>query len=1645
MLFAFFLQAGLALALEVHYPSILGKSLNDTSSVGDLFCYVINLITSLATTVAVIVIAYGGLYYLVSYGRGKFTDEGKDWVKAGILGLLLVLASTLIAGTINPQLTSCKVGVLSLINLPNSSATSVTAPPGVNVKTFQEIPIGTLTENLLTRTMDCYGFDSNGDPIDGDKLSTGEAGPTFIDHDRADCLTQLVDGAQKKSQVIAALSDEITKLMDECNCQEYGQCDNTCGGQGGCDEPTTCPNPGGYTCTGKCVGAACKKPASDTPKDCCPTGVKDTIEHGPIAVSTDTCTSGGTGTNGEGSGGNGTGGGSSNNKNGSDNTNNVSNGCESDANCAPGYTCEAGECTPTGDNLDNTDGTNSTDNTSNSTDNSSGNTDTGDGIIDYNGQYQNGSPGIADLLSGEKIFSTAQYTATDKNIFVLPINSSTGTNIYALTSVSSDMTAGFNEVQDHMKSGFNDVQDHMKSGFNDVQDHMAASAADIKSHMCSGFGDVQNHMKSGFNDIQNHMKSGFNDIQNHMKSGFADVQSHMQSGAADIQNNIKKAAADIQKDMTKAANDMQSNMKKSSDDVQKNMKKAADDMKSNLSSGSATVKNDLKKAAADMKNDMKKTAADMKNDMKKASDDAKSDLNSTGNTNTADASAEISALNDIIAVFDSIDNEIGADINNVDSQTEDAANTTGDQLGSDLSKTGSCGNPQYNGLDEFRCPNPKDESTPCSNIPNFVEKQIQANGKTFTVIDQDKWSQLNLWQQLTYFKEKIPEIEKSVQKDEDELDKARSALSSCYLAVPYVDLVKTYEQTDQTETIVLTDPEKFVDTGTKKPIDISKYCTGFNYNNSSCLKKCNDACPDSSNGAMLAYKNCGECQGSNSDCLSKQEKCIEDAYNSRPCPNEDVTDGSAETFSDCISTCQDDCSNNCGKEYSPGSEEYTFCQSQCDNNSQCVLDNAGDCLFGSQGFVNCATQTDPNDPGNAKYCINNAYLCKNGSNQYAGYPDCAEPSSSNNTQGYNYSPNNKTASLASVLTNNKIFSTAQYINTKNSKAIILADDNGEGEGGDSGAADDTQGTTDPCATVICGNSQYCFDGLCYDNQTSPAGGSNSGTGGSGGSAGTGAGAGKTGGDVCATGNYSASFFYDHPECQKCSDPYDPAEKGTACYSKSNADASCQELCPETTKCPASSFCPACSCDQIDQTLNFCIPNESDQSNEGEEGYAVQAQPISAHQIVGPQCNEYSNNDDPLTFYCEDNFWDDPQREGNSPTPIGTERICSQDGEVPVGQTVDAAKNWAGNLKKSADGMVKDIQTILDQAKKIGKAKDTDPVQDYCKCSAEHDDSTPICTTGCGYSEQWIPPTTGTSNSTDNTNGNTDSGDGILDYNTSHYNKNAGLAEFQTNNIIFPKTNINNKISFASQTITTSNIFLLTQEEENTGTGEDTGTAGDTGTGENTGTGEDTGTGSTDLCAGVVCPAGQGCDSGTGECHEYASGGSGSGGTGTGTGGEGGTSEGSGGADGHWECSCNFTPCDGSPCEQITDYLSDLWNDIRQFKIDFIAFYTTALTEPRSDIMKELTYSRQKTDSCSQVNSEYSVATRLIDCTRVRKNLMHPINGGEIKYDGTAVKDYCYGTDLGNLFSKDLTDNWFCCQEFQKTPTVSNNPIYNTQE
>lgn len=301
---------------------------------------------------------------------------------------------------------------------------------------------------------------------------------------------------------------------------------------------------------------------------------------------------------------------------------------------------------------------------------------------------------------------------------------------------------------------------------------------------------------------------------------------------------------------------------------------------------------------------------------------------------------------------------------------------------------------EYNGLAEFKC-----SSSNCYIDPASVEESIEINNEQFMAINKNEWNQLTLLEQLSYFKEKMGTIKSQIEADVNKLNQAKNLLmtQNCFLSdLPPVSLLKEVEGTE-TEKYAILKNKPFLDPETNTPVDATRYCKGFNYANSDCFNKCNNACPDTSDAAILCFTQCPVCDPYDYDCLEDQRECTEDCYFSRPCTFGDDSYQNQD-FEECVSLCQDSCLNTCTKKYATCSDQFNKCKNACQNNSECILtsddsdplkDNLGNCILDSMATQNlqwCAEDTT--DPGNSKYCIDNSYSCEYGSYQYAGYIEC---------------------------------------------------------------------------------------------------------------------------------------------------------------------------------------------------------------------------------------------------------------------------------------------------------------------------------------------------------------------------------------------------------------------------------------------------------------------------------------------------------------------------------------------------------------------------------------------------------------------------------------------------------------------------------
>lgn len=293
----------LSLALEAGYPSVFGLSLGDDPSLPEYARYFFNIGILLACLLAVIVIAWGGIQYMFTLGIGKLIDpkkgtrapdEAKERIKAGILGLLIVVGAYLIAYTINPYLVIFDLRGLAplsfIANLFNPSPS-----PSLPVEVYNEIPIGTLAENLIAREISCYNFEGRGDPVPG-KIITTDGGreiysPTYLEHDRADCIQKIAEAIDKKSKIAEQTAKEIADQMAKCSCAKISTCGSGSESSQGGNCKSAFINDSGNPIednecdTGKANQGTCesiKKPCESQGENCerCASYVKDAIEDG---------------------------------------------------------------------------------------------------------------------------------------------------------------------------------------------------------------------------------------------------------------------------------------------------------------------------------------------------------------------------------------------------------------------------------------------------------------------------------------------------------------------------------------------------------------------------------------------------------------------------------------------------------------------------------------------------------------------------------------------------------------------------------------------------------------------------------------------------------------------------------------------------------------------------------------------------------------------------------------------------------------------------------------------------------------------------------------------------------------------------------------------------------------------------------------------------------------------------------------------------------------------------------------------------------------------------------------------------------------------------------------------------------------------
>jgi len=92
------------LALEQQYPTIRGETLSISAPLPNLINYFFNFALMASGVVALTIITIAGFRWMSAAVSPEQKRAAMEQIKAGIFGLLIVLASFLILSTINPQL-----------------------------------------------------------------------------------------------------------------------------------------------------------------------------------------------------------------------------------------------------------------------------------------------------------------------------------------------------------------------------------------------------------------------------------------------------------------------------------------------------------------------------------------------------------------------------------------------------------------------------------------------------------------------------------------------------------------------------------------------------------------------------------------------------------------------------------------------------------------------------------------------------------------------------------------------------------------------------------------------------------------------------------------------------------------------------------------------------------------------------------------------------------------------------------------------------------------------------------------------------------------------------------------------------------------------------------------------------------------------------------------------------------------------------------------------------------------------------------------------------------------------------------------------------------------------------------------------------
>jgi hypothetical protein len=206
----------------------------------EYIAYLFNFFLGIAAVLAFIMIFTAGIKLLESRGNPSQIEEAKKKIINSLIGLTILLTSYILLTTINPDIINVQNINLGGVNISVPVIIPNPKPETIKNYSFEEIPIGTITEAILAGTsstvnvLPCYeyehkAYDDDDNLIIGNTIDQNGDGKInekdiILDKDPFYCIKLLDDAIKKKIEIhlnkYIAGTNQLDDLMKKgCDCR----------------------------------------------------------------------------------------------------------------------------------------------------------------------------------------------------------------------------------------------------------------------------------------------------------------------------------------------------------------------------------------------------------------------------------------------------------------------------------------------------------------------------------------------------------------------------------------------------------------------------------------------------------------------------------------------------------------------------------------------------------------------------------------------------------------------------------------------------------------------------------------------------------------------------------------------------------------------------------------------------------------------------------------------------------------------------------------------------------------------------------------------------------------------------------------------------------------------------------------------------------------------------------------------------------------------------------------------------------------------------------------------------------------------------------------------------------------------------------